>query len=558
MKRRILGVALVAVAWCSLFAVVRHDTMKTRVSAHGLLHVAIAEQCATDRGGWATAPDNPLFAGTPLPYYYVFHEVALGLAQRLHVGLLAAFELLALGATALVVVAGFGLGRRLFRSDAAGFATSFLVFAGAHPQGPLVLLGRWLQYGDQLFTNQGFAADGAYLWGLVHPAVGAMRLGDPWGTLGPLAVYFLNVTARPVALAGLLTTVWMVVLAATRRGVLPLLPVAAGVMVTTLFSPITGLAGGGALASGLLVASWWRRRSTAEMLAPRRAVAIAVALAVGVALAAPWFCHLLGRGDAAGAWGLNPRRLAGVAAAGWLVASLALLVLRRVAGTVRTLVLALLLAALLLTAATAFLTLPVGNEDNFFHAALLLLAVPAAGFAVTRWRALLLHLAFAPTLAIVLLSYRGRAEIPLALAADGTLERTPASGSLARLNAFLRSNTPAAAIVVQDPGAAGRQCTGNTSELPALTGHALFTDYASHYLVAPHADAQRRASINRALVTGEPLSAADAGYLLALARPVYIVVPVGDAVAEARLVGRYGPALFAAGAIRVFEWRLPP
>src|SRR5262245_59630042 len=95
-------------------------------------------------------------------------------------------------------------------------------------------------------------------------------------------------------------------------------------------------------------------------------------------------------------------------------------------------------------------------------------------------RLLLLHLAFVPSLVLVVIAYTGRPPIPIALE-PAALQRLPRDGREARLYDWIRASTPRDAVIVQDPGPEGRTSTGNTSELPAFTGRALYTDYAQHY-----------------------------------------------------------------------------
>lgn len=571
MRRWLLRVLLVATCWVALFAWVRRDSLRTRLSAHGLLHLAIVERCAARADGADFAPnppENPLFAGETLPYYYFFHELGLDVAVVTGMGPLAALELLDLLAVAAVVIAGFALGRLLLRSNWAGATIATLLFAGAHPQGPLVLLARWWKHRDALFTRAGFGADGDYLWGLCHPALGAIRIGDPHATLGPLASYFLNLTARPLALAALLDAVLMVAVAVLQPTRLSLVGVAAAAALCTLLSPVTGLAGLAALGGGVIVAAWMRRRAPGPTLSLRRALFMGAALAVGVAVTLPWWNHLLQRGDAGGRLTFQPTRAIGVAAAGWMIALLAWFGVRRFGGAPRTLALACLIAGMPLCLATVVIALPVGNEDNFFHAALVLWSVPAAGFVLprprgvmdarelprqTRRRALLLHLALLPTLAIVLWSYCGRPPIDLDLV-DGEVVRTPAGTPEAQLLHWLREQAPDRAVVVRDPGARGRAATGNTSELPALTGRPLFTDYASHYLVEVHRDAPRRARITQQLLAAAEIGADDERYLSALERPLLLVADDVDAPRATKLSARYGEPAFAAGGVRVYAW----
>jgi hypothetical protein len=579
MRRGLLLACAVALLWCALICAIHRASPRTRLSAHGFLHVAIAESCQRSPAGSLLdpkAPDDPLFAGEPLPYYFFFHRVALALAARLGIDVASAFELLLLAAAAATVLLGWAVGRRTFRSDAAGLTISYLVFAGAHPQGPLVLLAHWIREGPAFFVD-----DGSYLWGLVHPYSAALRIGDWYGTLGPLISTYVNLTARPLALAALLAVVLMVDLAAQRtsivRGVVRWLGLALATTLCTLFNPVVGIAAAGALAVGMAAAASMRRGSAdggEEGLTPRRAFALAVALIAGAALAWPWLRPLtkwfadpegVARESAGVHATFNLQRVVPIATGGWLIALFAWFGRRRLAGSRRSVALALLVAAGLLSAATAIVALPVGNENSLFHGALVLLAVPAAGVVVplrasgparelaaraTRRRTLLVHLAFAPIAFCVLAAYVGRPELPIAFTKSG-LERLPADGDLARLYAWIRATMPQDAVVVQDPGVEGRTCAGNTSELPALTGRSLFTDYARHYLVAPFRDAPLRAAITAKLVGGEKLDPSEQASLRALGRPILVVTYGGAPETAARLDGRFGPPLFSAGSIRV-------
>jgi len=577
MRRGLLLALAVALAWCALIFAIHQASPRTRLSAHGLLHVAIAESCARSPAGTLLSPqppDNPLFAGEPLPYYYFFHRAARALAQLLTIDVVHAFEALLLLSAAAAVVVGWLVGRRLFGSDAAGLTTSFLLFAGAHPQGPLVLLVRRFEGGPRIFAD-----DGSYLWGLVHPLNGALRIGDYYGTLGPLVSSFLNLTARPLALASLLVVVLLLDVAARRPSPLRLAGLALAMMVVALWNPIVAFAVAGAVAAALLGVAVTQRRIAdgGDDLSPGRAAALAVALVAGVALAWPWFHHLVRwlapsdrftRDDAHVRIAFNLHRAVAMATGAWLVALFAWFGRRRLSGTRRALALVLIVAAAVLALATALLTLPVGNEDSLFHGALVLLAVPAAGIVVpmrrdgakrdevaraTRRRTLLVHAAFAPMVACVLAAYVGRPALPIAITSHG-LERLPEGGDEARLDTWIVMSTPGDAIFVQDPGSDGRTCAGNSSELPALTGRSLFTDYARHYLVAPYRDAPRRAAITAKLVSGTPLDADEAALLLALDREIFVVTydeRDERSAATARRDAALGAPLFEAGPIRV-------
>ena len=166
----------------------------------------------------------------------------------------------------------------------------------------------------------------------------------------------------------------------------------------------------------------------------------------------------------------------------------------------------------------------------------------------------MLHLAFLPSFALVVAAYTSRPPIAVAFE-HGAIERTPANGREARLYAWIRAETPRDAVFLQDPGPEGRECTGNTSELPAFTGRSLFTDYARHYLVAPQPDAAFRLDLVQRLARGEPPTAADDRYLAALRRPLFVVTYDASAGSSARLDAALGAPAFEADGIRVHRWR---
>jgi hypothetical protein len=408
MKRWLVPLALAA-AWCALILLVHRDSPRTLVSAHGLLHAAIAGEFAdgASRPPLATPPEDPLFAGEPLRYYYFFHAVGARVAALLGLDPIHAFELLILLAAAVVVLVGFRIGGWIHSHAAArrayGIAFALLFFAGCNPQAPLVLLARWLKDGGESLADRG-----QYLWGLVHPINGAMRIADWWGSLGPLVVYFFNVTARPLALATLACSIALLapsISASARRRQLALLGLAAASALCTLWSPLLGLAAAAALSAALVFEAirWnrpgrierWLREHDPETRPEvvgnlvrfagaefRGQLLGAAALLAGAALAWPWYRHLLGGAAGELSFGFDARRAIGVVASCWLVALLAAVSPRWFRAEAGSFVRVLRLAGLLLAIPTAFVALPVDNEDNFLHAALVCWSFVAASAAV--------------------------------------------------------------------------------------------------------------------------------------------------------------------------------
>jgi hypothetical protein len=537
---------------------VHRASPRSLVSAHGLLHAAIALRA----GDGALPPENPFFAGRPLPYYWVFQWMGGQLGAALGTDPLHAFELLiVIGLVALVAAAG-ALGASLYGVAGSGALLAWLVFAGANVQAPLVLGARLARHGREILAD-----DPTYLWGLVHPVSREMRLGDPFGMYGPLLPFFLNVTARPLALAALVVAL-AALHRAWRRTAAPTLAcvVAAGFALGALGS-LVALAATGALAAGIAGLFVFG----ADAGERRRAALALGALALGVLLAAPTYAHLFGvaGGEAAllgEGLGGAARRAGTLAASAWLPALLAALGLRRAPPGARPFLAVLLVAAGVLALANVALRLPNGNEDNFFHAALVLVTVPAAASALATGargcrldaaRAALFALVFVPTAALVVGSYLGRAPVPIA-AGGGRLLRT-GDDPLAALYAWIGAETPRDAVFVLDPGPPIRAFAGNSAELPAFTGRAVFTERPKHYLVRPHPESAARVRAAQALARGEapaPADEAQVAELAAAGRPVFVLPPdEPDAARDARLTARFGPPVFASGTTRLWRWR---
>ena len=522
-----LGLALVAVVLLA-----HRESPRTLVSAHGLLHAAIAERFETGVGA-GFPPENPYFAGEPLPYYWAFQWAGAQVASLFGTDPLHAFEVLVLGGLLALVLACAELGRSLFGSIASGLGIAWLALAGALPQGPLVLLARLPSWGMP-------ADDGGYLWGIVHPVVRMMRVSDEFSMYGPLFPFFENATARPLGLALLA----VLVLAARSFLVQPTalrgLALALSAALLGCASSLLALAAGSALAACLLLAH------------RRTALAAAGAIALGVAASLPTWRHLLGTvplafHDLAGVG----TQLARMGESGWLIAVLALVGLRGSKCETKPFLRACGGAALVLAGGCAVLALSVGNEDNLFHGALVLLAVPAAGAIRTPARAAGAVAVFLPTLCIQVGATFGRAPVDLALE-DGRIVRADTHGADARLERWIREETDARAVFVIDPRAPIQAAAGNSAELPATTGRTLLTERAGHYLVAPNPDGARRAEIAARLATGEAVSAEDDALVAALGRDVYLVCREPER--EPALERLHGPAIFHAERLSVFRW----
>src|SRR5262249_34391751 len=85
-------------------------------SWHGFLHAAIANNF--DR--FSVPPENPSFAGEPLPYYWFYHLAGYWLSKVLALDLLHTFHLISWISLAILTIYGGRIGRHCFRSTPAG------------------------------------------------------------------------------------------------------------------------------------------------------------------------------------------------------------------------------------------------------------------------------------------------------------------------------------------------------------------------------------------------------------------------------------------------------
>lgn len=541
-----------------LIAVVHRASPRTLVSAHGLLHSAIAERFLAEP--LTIPPENPFFAGEPVRYYWFFHAMGAAVSRLLGLDPLHSFELLIAAATAAMVFLVTGLARSLYGRATVGFAIGYLVLAGAQAQAPLVLAWRVVKNGTGLLAD-----DPEYLWGLVHPVSRHMRLWDEYGQLGPLINYFFNITARPLALVALLAMIWALYRVLSRGGAAGTLILSGSVALLSSLNPLIGIAAVGALGVGLIACESLRRREVHDALALDSAPHLIPALAAmggGLLLGGLTFWQLLtagGTGIEVAGPGAAFHQMRGIVAAAWLLLCLAILALARMRGLTRFLGFALILSALLQMAAAALVRLPAGNQDNLYHAALVMLAVPAAAIVlrrdghVHRTRAVALFVVFLPVTLLVVWAYTGRPPVDIGFA-ESRLVRSPADSDSGRLYRWITASTPGDAVMIIDPGPPTRAVAGNTAELPALTGRVLFTERTSHYIVSAHADAEQRERMSRQIVAGEALSAADERYLSALGREIYLVVERASREHDEAVTARYGEPLFESGPLALYRW----
>jgi hypothetical protein len=566
---RVSAVALgTAAFWMFLIWAIHRESPRTLVSFHGFIHAAIADKFL-DPASVTFPPENPFFAGQPLPYYWFFQFLAAQITRYSGWNIFYSLEAVTLVATGTLVIASMGLGRILFGSTLAGVFMSYLVMVGTNPLGFLFAGFRIALRGTKVLFD-----DPDYLWGVVHPLYSLIRYNDFGGIYGPLLNFFLNQTSRPAALACLMAQLFFLEwsLRSDRRVAWLLLGCASALC--TAFSPITGICAGGALLAGLTVCLVWVRHGPKEgipgiCVSNTKLVAAWLSIVGGIVLATPTYYHLL-LGPSSGHVQFRLVSLSALRDIVTIVLNISLLMCLATIGLIRQarneglILRATFLAALLLLAANMAFLIPPGNESNFFHAAAVFLVVPAAG-SVFRVRGLgknVLHrnyylvgisVAFVPTVLLLLAAYIDRPALPASFS-QPRLARLPHDSDLAVFYEWVQHETSPRAIFILDPKRQVAMC-GNAAEFPAMTGRVLFTEKLGHYL-APYTDAKTRFELAGRLLTGDTLTDGDMTYLSRFNRPIYIVFYESrDGISIAPLEKRYGQPIFHRGGLAVFKWR---
>jgi hypothetical protein len=545
---------LVAVLCVAPIFYAHRESPRTLVSAHGLLHVAIAQRFAsTPLSG--VPPENPFFAGVPVPYYWFFHYCGARLGQLLGMHPLYIFEWMILAAVCIVWLTAASLGHRLYGGVIPGLALGLLAFGGTNPFGVAILLGKIGVRGLAPLRD-----DPSHLWGIAHPILSVARLNDPFDLYGPVINFFFNISSRPIGLAFVLVIALCMLTWLQRGSVASWVLLVLSTALCTAFSLPVGAPGALALGAGLVLAGWLPlddhdgMAATPARLWRRRTLSGGAGLVLGVVLAAPTYYHLLlGEAERAMHVDLSLSTMVRLGASAGLILGMAAVGTIRGRGDTRRFLLGLLAAGAVLVGAGTFIELPAQNDCNLFQAGALLLALPAVASVVpspewsgTRARLTWLGvvIVFLPTMLLVMFAYLHRPPIALAFTHEH-LERVPADSPLARLYAWVRRHTAADAVFILDPEPPFAAAVGNMPEFPALTERVMFTSYAYSYMVAPHHDAALRHEIAKRLLAGEALDARQAEYLVALRRPLYLVVQSPDASeAQSSLRQRFGEPVF--------------
>jgi hypothetical protein len=539
---------------------------RTLVSFHGMLHAGIVEVFLRPGGMAALPPENPFFAGEPVSYYWFFHLLAAWLVRLWGMNVFHAMEALTLLAAGGLVLVATGLGRKLYRSTLAGLMIAYLVVAGTNPLGVLIAAARVARNGPGILRD-----NPDHLWGVVHPLYSLIRFGDVGGVYGPLLNFYLNMTSRPVALTTLLLAALCLYRALRDRRVSWWLWLGLAMALTTAFSPIIGITAGAAFGVGFLV-TWAGGRFSASaspgQITPLAIFAAGLAIAGGALLAAPTYYHLIvGPSSSDARLFLFTREgLKHLVAIGLSVLPLVAMAVYgqlRAPREARQYLGVMLLAGLALLALNVVITLPDGNGSNTFHAAVVLLAVPAAGvllcdgtgagvLACSRRRAAGILVAFLPTVLLLLASYLFRPPLPVAFG-GAHIERTPPGSDRALLYRWVRGDTDPRAVFIIDPRHSVT-VGGNIGEFPALTGRSVFTEELDHYMVAAYPDARTRTDLAVRLVSGGAPTSSDSAYLARLGRPVYLLSDAsGDDVVPETFRSVFGPPAFRQGALSAYR-----
>jgi len=560
-----LVVVLLSATLCVPMLWLHRDSTRNLISFHGTLHAALGQRFADG----AVPPENPYFAGEAVRYYWFYHGLGYLLARALNVSVVYAFEILSVISIILIAAAAVTLGRRLFASTASGAIIFLLVLAGSNPLGWAIFLAKICRDGVRIMRSPATE--------VVSPMLLQVQFEDH--RFGPNLTFFMHMTSRALSIALLVVALWLLWewMHKGRRAYALMLSVAVALMAA--MSPVMGLAAAGALGLALLAMWVWQRRGArlmGQFDALPRAMSGACLLGVGALLALPTMLNILGKSSNVPTVHIDPTRLqlyGIIAVNGFPILLLGLLGAGAGDHASRGFSRVLVVAAAILMAWTALLAMPgtipprgvIGNEHNLFNAAMVLLAVPAAGWTGLRtrdiWPAMLqtgkrrmicMLLLFLPTSLLILTAYMGRADLPVRCAPD-RLVWTNSDDAVAKLYDWVVTQTPQDAIFIVDPEAdIDRLC--NVSDFPAFTNRTLYTDFST-YMNESYPQLAFRLQWSKAIARGDivPLDIRHA--LAQLRRPVYVLThQANDAEFLETLQKRYGPPAISAGNIAVFRF----
>lgn len=554
----------VAAASTFLTTCIQAQNPRILVSWHGFLHTAIANRFP----GPFKVPENPFFAGEPLPYYWFHHDVASLIGRALDIHPIYAFQIITAAGLIVMWFGAGAIGVHRFGSLKAGLLVGFLFLAGVNPLGPAIAAAKSVIQGTRLLSvapplsaiDTVFATEQESADLMTQPLLGALYVTADWRR-GQNVNWYLDNSSRGIALALILPLLF--VFLGNTVSWITVLSIGAIAAVMTAFSPLIGLAAVGSLFAGsVAVALLNRIRSGAIGPGMQSTLGLAVAAALGAAAASPTYYHLFLIGGS----GIDvPPFRATLSKAVALALNVIVLLPMAVWGSLgdtgktRDRCRALVIAACLLLFVVPLISLPDDTEHNLANTAQCLLVVPAVAATlmkrVPRWTGLVLvGLAVPMTLANIA-SYLGRPTLPVAF--EGAVMHRMPDEALEQLYRWTRASTSPEAVFITDPETPVKM-SGNVAELPAFTARTLFVDLAS-YLTTPHRDFERRREMATRLVHGLAMSEQDAAYLAALHRPVYLLSHRADRPELMdRLVQRYAAPVFHDRFVAVFDLARTP
>jgi hypothetical protein len=543
-------------------------------SWHGFLHSAIATRFPSPT--WV--PENPFFAGEPLPYYWAYHYLGSHVASLFATDQLHAFHLISLSALVVLLVAAGLIGRLCFRSTTAALLVGYFALVGFNPLGPLIAFAKHLVKGTSLISDfAGGATNGSIFVSnqladdrMTQPLLGAMHVGSDWRH-GQNLVWFLDISGRALALTAVMIVAFLIL----SKGSLGTRSIGIALVAAfmTAMDPLIGLAVTGTLVAAqvvVFVLASQRRRDASPLTSLGALCGPSLACMAGCALALPTYHHILlfNEGNLRlSQLSFIPLRSVAVVLNCGALCLFAFMGVRRASFRAQESLWVIAIAGLMLLAVVPFVHLNMGVEHDFSNAGQCLLAIPAAAWFVDReWapprtrfkRPALLSvafIAFLPTTVSTLYAYDGTPALPIGFE-RGVLRRLPRESPLDRFYVWVREHTPREAVFISDPRKPVKM-SGNVAEFPAFTGRSLFIDHDS-YLTVPYPDVELRKRLAVTAVEGASLADYQLTYLRDLGRPLYVVNYHADRDGlVAQLGARYGAARFRHGFVAVFELEVP-
>ncbi len=538
---------------------VQLQNSRTLVSWHGFLHTAIANRFP----GPFKTPENPFFAGEPVPYYWFHHYIASLIARVLHVHPIRAFQIITAAGLVILWASAGAIGVHRFKSLKAGLLIGFLVLTGVNPLGPVIAVSKYVVHGNRLLTHPQmsdidtvFVTDRQSEDLMTQPLLGALYVTADWRR-GQNLAWYIDISSRGIALA--LVFPLLLMFMSERMSWIAALSTAGIAAAMTAFSPLIGLAVVGSLFAGSAVLALIDgiRHGPATTWPVPSTLGLAAAAVLGAAAASPTYTHLFLVGGSEMAVLSSRETLMRTLALGLNVIVLlpmacwsALRATDRLREHYRILV----LAACGLLLVVPFVSLTDDTEHNLANTAQCLLVIPAVALTVTSrvpWLTnRFLVCLFTPMAVASIASYLGRPPLPIAFIGS-EIHRT-SDDALDRLYRWIRASTSLNAVFICDPASPAKM-SGNVAELPAFTGRTLFVDHAS-YLTTPHKHFERRRDMATSLLQGLAMSEPDATYLAALHRSVYLLSYRAE---EPELIGRlvelYGAPVFHDRFVAVFD-----